>query len=163
LRAADAAIATGAYSESTERLATALELGIADPRERARVQIELAHLLSHAGHRRPEAEALLARAAANVVDLEDRGIETRARLGLSIRRSFDAEENPQDSRAIAEEAIATFTELGDLRGLAEAWRHLGVALQRQGLMVEATDAKERAVSYGQGLGARLVQIAGPVC
>ena len=44
LRAAEAATASVAYREAAARLSTALELGISDPRERARVQAELGHL-----------------------------------------------------------------------------------------------------------------------
>ena len=57
LRAADAAIAAAAYDEGAARLTTALELGIADARERARVQVELASLLGLTGRSR-EAERL---------------------------------------------------------------------------------------------------------
>ena len=49
LRAADAAIAAAAFDEGAARLSTALELGIDDPRERARVQVELGYLLNEMG------------------------------------------------------------------------------------------------------------------
>src|SRR5262249_57993332 len=41
LRAAEAAVATHAHDEAAARLSSALELGIADPSERTRVQVEL--------------------------------------------------------------------------------------------------------------------------
>src|SRR5207249_10947796 len=59
LRAANAAIAAAAYDIAAAKLSAALQLGVDDPRERARVQIELAYLLSETG-RRAEADALLA-------------------------------------------------------------------------------------------------------
>ena len=83
LRAADAAIAAAAYDEAAARLSTALELGIADPRERARVQVELAYLLSETG-RVSEADAILAASLDAATGLEERGIAARAlvqRLG----------------------------------------------------------------------------------
>ena len=92
LRAAGAAIAAAALDEAAARLSTALELGIADPRERARIQVELGHLLNETG-RTAEADAMLAASLDAATGLEERGL-ARARSSTArlsgcrrIRRS----------------------------------------------------------------------------
>src|SRR5262249_8408537 len=54
---------------------------------------------------------------------------------------------------LAEEAIETFTETGDHRGLAEALRLFGLMRARQGCMTEAVAAFERTLHL-PGWGAR---------
>ena len=109
LRAAAAATTTLAYDEAAARLSSALELGIADPRERAHVQAELGLLLYQTG-RTGEAEAILS--ASLDAATEPGGTRSRrcARSFTSrlsgcrrIREVGSAEIVP-----IAEEAIRTF-------------------------------------------------------
>src|SRR5262249_52200108 len=57
LLAANAAIGASSYDEAVARYSTALELGIADQRERLRVQAQLANLLGVTG-RTPESDRL---------------------------------------------------------------------------------------------------------
>ncbi len=82
LRAADAAIAAAAFDEAAARLSTALELGIADPRERARVQVELGYLLVE-NPDRERRRAVLGQALETATSLGDRGLAAYARMYLA--------------------------------------------------------------------------------
>src|SRR5262249_54855201 len=48
-QAAEAAVATAAYLEAADRLTTALDVGIADPHERARMQLVASNLFGEGG------------------------------------------------------------------------------------------------------------------
>ena len=110
LRAAEAATATSANDEAAARLSSALELGIADPRERAHVQAELGLLLYHTG-RTGEAESILSASLDAATSLEERGLAMRAlvhrageRLHVRSRRRLgrdraDRRGGDQDVRA----------------------------------------------------------------
>ena len=131
LRAADAATAAAAFEEAAARLSTALELGIADPRERARTQVELGYLLNEAG-RGSESRLMLAAGLDAATGLEERGIAARALVHEMGHRMGDPELDPDEMRKVTEAAVDTLRQLGDLGGLAVAERYLGLALFRQG-------------------------------
>ena len=140
------------YDEAAARLSTALELGIADPRERARVQVELGYLLSETG-RFSESDAILAASLDAATGLEERGIAARALVQRSGHRLYsDPEVDPEQIRTAAEVAIATFTQRGDSKGLALAQRLLGMALQRQGQIGAGCAALERALAHANSVG-----------
>ncbi len=144
LRAADAATASAAFEEAAARLSTALELGIADPRERARTQVELGYLLNEAG-RGSESRLMLAAGLDAATGLEERGIAARALVHEIGHRMGDPDLDPDEMRKVTEAAVDTLRQLGDLGGLAMAERYLGLALFRQGRLAEACAVLERAV------------------
>ena len=152
LLAAEAAKAASAFAEAALRLSAALELGIGDHRERARVQIELGYLYFETS-RMAEAEALFAAARDAATSLEERGVAMHALVGSSISRlSSDPAVGPAEMLPIAEEAIETFERLGDSRGLALAEQLLGAALLRQGRTDESLAARERAIAHADAAG-----------
>src|SRR5262249_42024306 len=154
LRASDAACTVSAYEEAVARLSAALELGIADPRERARVQLELAHIGSFTFTRTAaEIDALLAESLDAATRLGERGIAARALLyQYGLRKQGDPEFDPAESRTVGEHVIETLTELGDVPGLAWANRGLGMMLRRQGRMAESCAALERALVHAEDCG-----------
>jgi DNA-binding SARP family transcriptional activator len=145
LRAAEAAIRAAAYEVAVARFSTALELGIDDPRERARVQIEIAFLLSETG-RMSDSEAMLAASLDAVSGLEERGMVANALVErASTRLFYDPESRPADLEPVARQAIRTFGELGDRAALARAERHLAVSLWRSGHGAEGCTELEQAL------------------
>jgi DNA-binding SARP family transcriptional activator len=126
LQAAEAAIGAGAFEEGAAHLERALELGIADARERARLQVQLAWLLAELG-RLPEARDLLDEAHETATRLGDRGLAALARVEDTWHWHRHGVFDADGVRATALEAIATFTELGDARGLARARNLLAIA------------------------------------
>jgi DNA-binding SARP family transcriptional activator len=151
LRAAAAAIGAGAYDDAAARLSTALELGIDDPRERARVQVELAYLLRETG-RVAEAEATLASSLAAVTGPEERGHAARVLVNRLHHEMWDPGVDPDHPRTLAARSLETFAELGDSRGLAETERLLAMAARRQGHVAEALDALEGALVHADECG-----------
>jgi len=145
LRAADAAVASAALEDAAASLARALAVGVADRRERVRVQIELAWLLAESGQT-TEARSVLAKALRGAVKIGERGLEAQARVmqawpdWLGVPR-YDIEER----RRTAEAAIATFSELGDARGLALARHLLAYAYRGDGQCAAAAAELERAL------------------
>ena len=89
LRAAERAIAAAAYNEAAASLKGALDVGIDDPRERARIQVELAFLLNETGQI-AEAAAVLALSLEAAKGLKNEGSrrarswDARQTLSLSI-------------------------------------------------------------------------------
>jgi DNA-binding SARP family transcriptional activator len=157
LRAAEAAIASMAYREATTRLSTALELGVDDPLERARVQAQLGFLYFETG-RTAEAEVLLAASLNAASSLEDRALAARALVHSSSSRLYaDPEVSSAEMVPIAEEAIRTFEQLGERLGLAEAEHLLGEALGREGRTEESFAALERALAHADAAGDDVVR------
>jgi hypothetical protein len=118
------------------RLSTALELGIAEPLQRARVQVDLAYVLGEIG-RSPEAGAMFAAGLEAATNLGDRALAAQVLLQRTHTRllrdpGFDATE----AEAVAKAGMETFRELGDQRELALAERRLGLALLHQGRVEE---------------------------
>lgn len=144
LRAADAAVAAAAFDEGAARLSAALELGIEEPRERARTQVELGYLLNEMG-RTAESKTILVASLAAANGLEERGIAARARVRGMGNRLADPSLGLDEMRNMTEAARETLSELGDSQGLAVAGRYLGIALTRQGRVAEARAALERAL------------------
>jgi DNA-binding SARP family transcriptional activator len=157
LRAAEAARDSVAYDEAIARLSTALELGIDDPRERTRVQSDLGYLLHESG-RVAEAMALWAASAAAATTLEDRGLATRALVQSARAQLYhDPVGRSAEMLPVAEEAIATFTQLGDRRGLATAVLLFAEALGREQRHAEGFAALDRALALAQAIGDRVLR------
>ena len=151
LRAAEAAIASAAYAEAVRLLETALELGIADPRERARAQADLGYLLQETGHIL-RADAVLAESLDAATGLEERGIAAHAFMIRLGNRLADPALDLEESRRGFEQVIKTFAELGDERGLALARRHLGIVLNRLGHTAAGTAELEQGLVHAEASG-----------
>ena len=151
LRAGAAAIGASAFEEGAARLSTALELGIDDPRDRARTRVELAHLLSELG-RLDESEAMLVASLDTATGLEERGIVARALLYNMSNRLADPQLDLDEMQAVAEAARETFRQLDDSRGLAVAGRYLSIALTRKGRGAEALAAADDALAHARHSG-----------
>jgi DNA-binding SARP family transcriptional activator len=163
LRAGQAAMETTAYDEAAARLSTALELGIADPREKARTQVELAYMLLELG-RIEEGQRVLAASLNAATGLEERGVVATVLLAR-VPSMGDPRADPAQMRTVAEEALETFRQLGDERGLALAGRLVGLALNRQGRMAECCTVYEEALRHAVACGDRDTRrrVAGGLC
>jgi tetratricopeptide (TPR) repeat protein len=150
LRAGHAAIAPAAYDEAAQRISTALALGIADPRERARTQVELAYIYRQLG-RMDDGERLLTASLAAVTGLDERGTVARA-LVIRARAMGDPTVDPARMQAVAQEALETFRQLGDESGLALAGRRLAQALHRAGRLAECCAVYEEALLHAEAAG-----------
>jgi class 3 adenylate cyclase/predicted ATPase len=128
----------------------ALELGIADPCERARVKVELGNALVESG-RISDAEAVLDDAYATATHLGEKGA---AALALVYRWSHltDPKLDIGQIQRACEQAIETFADLGDDRGLALAERPLGLVLSRQERRTAGAEALERALIHADACG-----------
>jgi tetratricopeptide (TPR) repeat protein len=156
-RAGQLATARGDYHAAVNLLERALALGVADEHERARLQIELGWVLGESGMR-TEARGALDQALAAATALGDRGLIAHARTtSLWQGRQGLADWHPPQAQAIAEEAIATFTELGDERGLVEAMRVLAHAVAGQGRREAARVHLERALEHAEAAGDSLTR------
>jgi DNA-binding SARP family transcriptional activator len=164
LRAANAAIAAAAFDEASARLSSALELGIDDPRERARTQVELGYLLNEMG-RTSESKAILIASLGAATGLEERGTAARALVYRLGNRMADPELDLDEMRAVAEAAIETLRQLGDSRGVAVAGRFLGIALFRQGRYAEAGAVLECALVDADASGDQATrrEVIGTLC
>jgi DNA-binding SARP family transcriptional activator len=163
-RAADAALAASAFEEAAARLSTALELGIADPRERARTEVELGFLLTEMG-RRSEGSALLAASLDTATGLEERGIAARALVARIGNRMGDPGLTRDEMLKVTEAAVDTLTQLGDSRGLAAARRFLGMAHQGYGAASAATEVLEHALVDADASGDQATRrrVVGTLC
>jgi DNA-binding SARP family transcriptional activator len=146
-RAAD--IDPAAAIASFER---ALALGIDDPRERARIQLELGFLLDETG-RLEESTAVVAAGLDAAAELGERGLAARARVRLSHQRLVaDPDVGGDEIVPVADGAIESLTELGDVLGLARAERLRAMALSRLGRTTESYAALERALVHADAAG-----------
>jgi class 3 adenylate cyclase/tetratricopeptide (TPR) repeat protein len=83
-----------------------------------------------------------------VASTPHRGVEGYARLRRAgVRFVIDPEMGAEEIVAEAEQAIAILEEVGDERGLAEAWRLVGEARNSQGRAAEGRRALERALTH----------------
>ena len=157
LRAADAATESVAYREATARLSTALELGIADPRVRARVQAELGNLYFESA-RLAESDALLTASLEAAIGLGEQGLAARALVQRTNQRlASDPLVSSVEIIPIAEEAVRTLEQLADPLGLAMAEQLLGHALHREGRSVESHAALERALAHAEAVGDQVIR------
>jgi DNA-binding SARP family transcriptional activator len=157
LQAAEAATAAAAFEESAARLASALELGIEDARERARVQVQLGWLLAEIG-RLPESRDLLDKAHETATRLGDRGLAAHARVEDAWQSHRHAVFDVERVRSTALDAIATFAELGDTRGLAKARTLLAIAYDTGGGRYEAALAElEQALLEADACGDEFIR------
>jgi predicted ATPase/class 3 adenylate cyclase len=141
----------GDYRAAAKLLERALALGIADPSRRAHGQFELAGFLGGVG-RGAEMGALVAGSLAAAIRLGDRGLAARARVKRAASTVFTGDPDPEELRRVAEEAIDTLTELGDQRGLAEAYQFYGQSFVREGRMTKTLAAYERALAAAKTSG-----------
>jgi class 3 adenylate cyclase len=95
------------------------------------------------------AVATFSEALACAEEAGNRRVAFRARIELSHVRLFtDRAAHPNELVELIQEAVPVFEELGDERGLARAWRHVGyVRGSMQGRCAEWMDASERALTY----------------
>jgi class 3 adenylate cyclase len=95
------------------------------------------------------AAATLSEALASAEEAGNRRVALRARIELSHLRLFtDRAADPDELVQLVQGAVPVFEELGDERGLARAWRHVGyVRGSMQGRCAEWMDASERALTY----------------
>jgi predicted ATPase len=151
LQAADAATESATLDLAADCLTRALELGIPDPHERARIQLELASMLSETG-RRPEARTLLAESMETATALGAQDIAATARVLTARMQLFNAEVDPEEFRVVAVEAIETFTACADERGLSRAWFLVNHVELRQGRLTESLAACEHALEHAVAAG-----------
>ena len=139
-RAAD----RGDYPAAANLLQRALELGIADERERVRVQLELADLFAEIVQ--PERVRTLVRDALDAANrIGDRGLAAHARLHDMSSYPFPGWTYDEEAPTTPEEDIAIFAALGDDRGLAKARVRLAHTLNKSGRMAAACAELERAL------------------
>jgi predicted ATPase len=157
LRAGRAALAAGALAEGATRLQTALELGIGDARERARVQGELSYPLFESG-RGAEAAALLEEGVETATALGERALAARLQVELGLQRwRSDPGWDAVEMQRLAAQAIETFGEVDDQSGLANAERLLGLSLSAQGRLSEGFAAHERSLAHADAAGDRVAR------
>jgi DNA-binding SARP family transcriptional activator len=155
-QATDAAVAASAYAEAATWLATALQLGIADPHERARTQLVVSNLMGEAGQQ-VAAREWRAAAMEAAVTLGDRRLATHAVVRTIGDDLFsDPELDPLEVARGARDAIETFEELGDELGLAAAYRVLGLSLSHGGRTMEGLAESERSIVHAEASGDRAV-------
>jgi DNA-binding SARP family transcriptional activator len=156
-RAAEAAATSGAYREAIARMRTALELGVSNPAEEARLQAELGSLYFECG-RIAAGDAALTASYETADKLGERALAARALVERSnARLASDPDVSSSEIVPIAEEAVATFEQLGDRRGLAAAEHLLGHALGREGRVAEADAALARALDHAEAIGDPVVR------
>ena len=151
LRLADDDMATAAYEDAAEKLRTALELGITDPEERARAQIDLGYSLAETGHV-SEAEAVLAESLNAASGLAERGLAAHALMKRLGARLADPLLDLEAQQRGFEQVIETFGSIGDERGLALARRQLAVTLTRLGRHAPAGRELRRALEHANASG-----------
>jgi DNA-binding SARP family transcriptional activator len=152
LRAAEAAVASVAFDDGAARLRTALELGIADPQQRARAQIELAYLLSQTAHRQESDEILAAVFDDARARHDDPAILERVNLLRLTAWMGDPRANPTEMRRQAEELMKTFRRIGDLANLALAGRGRALSLRREGRLGAAAAQLEESLVHAEASG-----------
>jgi class 3 adenylate cyclase/tetratricopeptide (TPR) repeat protein len=159
----------GDYHAAATLLERALALGIPDPRERLRLQVEQGLALHETG-RGGEAEALLDSTVEAATELGERGLAAWALVRVSdMRLGVDPEVGAPEMIPVAEEAVRTLEALGDTLGLAEAELFLGNALRRAGRNTESIAVRERALAHAQAAGATGIRqmimngLAGAIC
>ena len=143
----------GDYRAVANLLERAQALGVSDPRERMRLQVDLGRALFEIG-RVAESEVLLTATRDAASGLAERGLAERALVeSLATRLYSDPTLGSAEVVPVAQRAIETFAALGDTLGLAEAEELLGQALAREGRAEESLAARERALVHAEAAGA----------
>ena len=141
----------GDHHAAVNLLQRALSLGISDPRKRVQLQVELGNALHETG-RISDADAVLDEAGEAATALGEKGVAALALIYLCTSRMGDPQLDLAEVQAICEQAIETFSELGDERGLAIAGRLLGLSLNRQDHLVAGVAELERALAHAEASG-----------
>ena len=155
LRLADDDMAAAAYETAAGTLRTALELGITDPEERARAEIDLSYSLAETGHV-SEAEAVLAESLNAARGAGERGVAGHAlmnRLGARLADPLLDLEAQQRGFAEVGQRVAAAAELREnpnFKGLA--WGGLAEIFRKAGKSSEAAMALGMALSHYESKG-----------
>ena len=146
------ALVRGDVAAAAKLLERALALGVDNPGERTRVQVDLAYALGETG-RMSESDAMLEASIDAATGLEERGLALRALVQRSLQRLVgDLSLDPAEVVPVAEAAAETFAKLGDSSGLALAERLLAIALALVGRSNESRAALERAFIHAEASG-----------
>jgi class 3 adenylate cyclase/tetratricopeptide (TPR) repeat protein len=133
-------------------LSRATALLPADSLERLELLIPYAYAVGESG-RGVEARALWAELYESATAFGERGLAAHARGKIvSTRQWDDPNVDIGESRAIFEELIATFAELGDESGLAKTKRYMGMSYRFPGRQAEAAEWLERALVHANACG-----------
>jgi DNA-binding SARP family transcriptional activator/DNA-binding CsgD family transcriptional regulator len=153
LRAAEAAKASLAFEEAAARFATALEVGIADDVERARVQLELGDVYEKVA-RAPEAIVAFQSAATLARSTGD--VETLAQAAIGFERACWTPLFADHGGTAVELLREAVTALGgaDSTLLGRTLNALGRALTFAGEHEEATGVRSQAIAMARRLGDR---------
>jgi class 3 adenylate cyclase/tetratricopeptide (TPR) repeat protein len=132
------------YGAEANLLERALAIGFADARARVRIEVELGSALGQT-QRVAEAEDVLTKSIETATRLGEGGLAAEASVRLGWNRTGDPNFSSSDLIGVCEEAIVTFTELGDRRGLADARRLLGLSLSNSWRHEDSRHALELAL------------------
>ncbi len=151
LLAAESAAAALAFDEAVERLRTALQLGVRDPRERSTVYLELGYACHRAGRALDALDAF--RETASVARaLRDSELLARAAIGFEEACWRPAIHDEGAVELLAEALAAVGTEPSELRV-----RLLGAltrALEGKGELADAVAARDEAIAMARSRGDR---------
>jgi DNA-binding SARP family transcriptional activator/DNA-binding CsgD family transcriptional regulator len=153
LRAAEAAKASLAFEEAAARLATALDVGIADELERARVQLELGDAYEKVAQ---APEALVAFRSAATLARSTGDAETLAQAAIGFERACWTPLLADQGGTAIELLREAATALGDADSTlrARTLNALGRALTFAGEHEAATEVRSRAIGMARRLGDR---------
>jgi tetratricopeptide (TPR) repeat protein len=105
-----------------------------------------------------ESETVLSELLERATGTGDRRMEWYGLLEEAHRRTMiDPAATAEELRAVAQNAIRVFEELGDDFGLAQAWRRLSLVPRAHGDFATAEDAIERALTHARRAGDRQEQ------
>jgi class 3 adenylate cyclase len=113
---------------------------------------DLARALTETGEL-ARAQALLTEVVEGAADTGDRRVGAYAVLErMRLRASLALEGWAEEARREAERLLPVFEELGDERGLAQAWGLLGATLRHWCQLEASEEARQRAVAFAQQAG-----------
>ncbi len=138
-------------------LGRAVALMPQDNRERLELVLPLADALFSLG-KAAEAEMRLERAAEDARSTGERALELRTSVQLQQQRFWQEPEGaPESLRKNSQEAISELEQLGDDRGLAEAWGALGLVHINECNAAGMSTAAERALLHARRAGDRRLE------
>ena len=144
----------GDHAAAANLLERALTLGLGDPRERTKVQLEFGEALYETG-RLAESHAMLAIGIDAATGLGEHGLAARGRiLRAYYGIHFELDVDLEAILAAAKQPIETLTQLGDSPGLAWGERLRGQVYMRQGRYLEALEAIKRSLAHAEACGDR---------